>query len=494
MSTNGTNGHSNHGHASNDAFGHVVPLLINGKEVTTETTFDVVSPATGKVIWKSSSVSKQDAIKAVEAAQAAFPAWSKTKPSVRRDILFKASDILKKRFDECSEYMNIETGSTNAMSANFNVPSSIEQLRDVAGRIISTTGYVPICSEEGRSAIIYKEPYGVVFGIAPWNAPYILGFRAISYALAAGNTCILKGSELSPRCFWAIGSIMQEAGLPAGVLNVIFHRTQDAAEVTSAIIEHPFVKKINYTGSTATGSIIAAQAGKHLKPLLMELGGKAPALVLKDANIEKAAQGCALGAFLHSGQICMSTERIVVHSSIVKEFGAALKTSIEQIFSKDGPAPTLVSAPPVQKNKKLVSQAVSNGAKILTGDLDAKESSDTRMRPIVVEGVTKEMDMYRIESFGPTVSIITVDSEEEAVEIANDTEYGLSSAVFTEDLAAGLRVAKQIETGAVHINNMTVHDEPNLPHGGAKMSGFGRFNGSAGIEEFLRMKTVTWKD
>ena len=279
------------------------------------------------------------------------------------------------------------------------------------------------------------------------NAPYILGFRAISYALAAGNTCILKGSELSPRCFWSIGSIMQEAGLPAGVLNVIFHRTQDAAEVTSAIIEHPFVKKINYTGSTATGSIIAAQAGKHLKPLLMELGGKAPALVLKDANIEKAARDCALGAFLHSGQICMATERIVVHSSIVKEFSAALKNSIDQIFPKDGPAPTLVSAPPVQKNKKLVSQAVSNGAKILTGDLDAKESSDTRMRPIVVEGVTKEMDMYRIESFGPTVSIITVDSEEEAVEIANDTEYGLSSAVFTEDLAAGLRVAKQIETG-----------------------------------------------
>ena len=240
---------------------------------------------------------------------------------------------------------------------------------------------------------------------------------------------------------------MQEAGLPPGVLNVIFHRPQDAAEVTSAIIEHPFVKKINYTGSTATGSIIAAQAGKHLKPLLMELGGKAPALVLKDANIEKAAQDCALGAFLHGGQICMATERIVVHSSIVKEFSAALKTSIDQIFPKDGPSPILVTAPPVQKNKKLVSQAVSKGAKILIGDLDAKESSDTRMRPIVVEGVTKEMDMYRIESFGPTVSIITVDSEEEAVEIANDTEYGLSSAVFTEDLAAGLRVARQIETG-----------------------------------------------
>lgn len=240
---------------------------------------------------------------------------------------------------------------------------------------------------------------------------------------------------------------MQEAGLPDGVLNVIFHRPQDAAEVTSAIIEHPFVKKINYTGSTATGSIIAAQAGKHLKPVLMELGGKAPAIVLKDADLQKAATQCALGAFLHSGQICMATERIVVHSSIARDFANALKTACDQIFSNEGPAPILVTAPAVKKNKKLVEQAVSKGAKIVTGDVNAKESSDTRMRPIVVEGVTKDMDMYYIESFGPTVSIVTFETEEEAVEIANDTEYGLSSSVFTEDLAAGMRVAKQIETG-----------------------------------------------
>ena len=168
MATNGTNGHSNHGHPSNDAFDHVVPLLINGKEVTTETTFDVISPVTGKRIWKASSVLKQDAIKAVEAAQAALPAWSKTKPSHRRDILLKASDIMKKRFDECVEYMDIETGSANNMSGGFNVPSSIEQLRDVAGRIISVTSHVPVVAEEGKSAIVYKEPYGVVFGIAPW--------------------------------------------------------------------------------------------------------------------------------------------------------------------------------------------------------------------------------------------------------------------------------------------------------------------------------------
>jgi len=447
MSTNGANGHAPH--LSNDAFDHVVPLLINGQEITTETTFDVTSPVTNKVIWRGSSVSKQDAIKAVEAAQAAFPAWSKTKPSVRRDILIKASDILARRAQEASEYMQIETGADEAYSGGFNVPASIEQLRDVAGRIVTSTGYMPVCGEERKSAMVLKEPYGVIYGIAPWNAPYILGFRAITYALAAGNTCVLKGPEYSPRCFWLIGNIFKEAGLPDGCLNVLFHRPQDAAEITTAIIEHPFVKKINYTGSTAVGSIIAATAGKNLKPVLMELGGKAPAIVLKDADLEKAAKGCALGAFINSGQVCMSTERILVHSSIATDFSKALKKAMDEMFGAASPAPILINLPPIAKNKKLVEQAVSKGAKVVSGDVEAKEQSETRMRPIIVEGVTKDMDLYYTESFGPTVSLFTVESEEEAIKIANDTEYGLSSSVFTEDLAAGLRVAKQIETGCV---------------------------------------------
>ena len=283
------------------------------------------------------------------------------------------------------------------------------------------------------------------------NSPFVLGFRAISYAIAAGNTCVLKGSELSPRSFWVIGSILQAAGLPDGVVNVIYSRAPDAPAVTGAIIEHPFVKKINYTGSTAVGSIIATHAGKHLKPVLMELGGKAPAIVLKDANLTTAAAACASGSFLHSGQICMSTERILVHASIAEPFRAALKAAMDKMYGQSSPAPILVTAPPVQKNKKLVEQALSKGATILSGDLNATESSETRMRPILIDGVTKAMDIYQTESFGPTVSLIVVQSEEEAVEIANDTEYGLSSAVFTQDLTAGLRVAKQIETGYVLI-------------------------------------------
>ena len=269
----------------------------------------------------------------------------------------------------------------------------------------------------------------------------------MAYALAAGNTTILKAPELSPRCFWAIGSIFKQAGLPDGCLNVLAHRPQDAAEITTLLIEHPAVKKINFTGSTAVGSIIASTAGKNLKPCLMELGGKASAIVLADADLTKAANGCALGAFFHSGQVCMATERVIVHSSIAAEFSERFKTATTTFFGGDNPAPVLVTSAGVKKNHKLVADALEKGAKVVAGDINAKESSETRMRPIIVEGVKKDMDLYYGESFGPTVSLFVVESEAEAIELANDTEYGLSCAVFTENLSAGFRVAKQIESG-----------------------------------------------
>ena len=276
-----------------------VPLQIDGREIQTSKNYDVRNPATGEVIWKSSAATKKEALAAVEAAEAAFPAWSRTKPSVKRDLFLKASDILSSHSDEFGKFMDDETGSLSDFSKGFNVPTSVEMLRDVAGRVSGITGSIPICGQEGRNALLYKEPFGVIFSIAPWNAPYILGFRAVAYALAAGNTIVLKGSELSPRCFWAIGQVFKEAGLPDGCLNVITHHHEDAVSVTNAIIEHPAIKKINFTGSTHVGSIIAATAGKNLKPVLLELGGKAPSIVLQDADIEKAAHECALGAFLH---------------------------------------------------------------------------------------------------------------------------------------------------------------------------------------------------
>lgn len=236
--------------------------------------------------------------------------------------------------------------------------------------------------------------------------------------------------------------------------------------------------------------LVGKLAGQHLKPVVLELGGKAPAIVWEDANLDLAAECCSRGAFLNSGQICMSTERIIVHRKVSEAFQGKLRDAVSKMWPE---ALIHINPQGVEKNKKLVKDATNKGASILTGAVDTQESSNTRLRPIVIAHVTPEMDIYKQESFGTTVSLLEVDSEEEALRIANDTEYGLASAVFTEDLRIGLRFAKNIETGAVHINDMSVHDEAALPHGGAKASGYGRFNASAGLDEYLRTKTVTWK-
>lgn len=300
------------------------------------------------------------------------------------------------------------------------------------------------------------------------NAPYILGVRAVALPLAAGNTVVLKGSESSPKCFWAIGDIFHEAGLPDGCLNVLYHRPADAAAITTALIAHPAVKKVNFTGSTDVGSIIAATAGRYVKPVLLELGGKASTIVLDDANLQKAAMGCVIGSFLHvwfavllflsifaniiclclqSGQICMSTERIIVQRPIVELFRTAFAEATTSLYGRSDPAPVLIRTDLVTKNKGLISNALSQGASALIGDPNAEESSATRMRPVVLENVTPDMDIYATESFGPTVSLYVVDSDDEAIQLANDTEYGLSAAVYTESLGRGLRIAKQLESG-----------------------------------------------
>lgn len=482
--------------ASNSKFNtsSTIPLWLDGKEVTTTTTFDVISPIDQQKLYKCSSASEQDVQAAIASAEKAFPVWSQTKPNVRRDIFLRAADDFAKRRDEFWQYSHTETGAPESMFA-FEFGLASNACKDVAGLIGAVQGTIPTSVEEGMTALQIREPYGVCLGIAPWNAPNVLGLRSCLQPLAMGNTVILKGSETSPATYWAIASVLNNAGLPAGALNTIVHRPEDAPKITAQLVEHPAIKKINFTGSTKVGSIIASLAGKLLKPTIMELGGKAPSIVCEDADIQKAALQCALGAFLHGGQICMSTERIIVHSSIVDKFKPALKATMDNLFSDKGMGvPQLVTALPVEKNKQLLSDAVSKGAGVVYGNPTDNEDSKTRMKPVILEKIKENMDIYHTESFGPTVSLYTVDSDEEAIKIANDTDYGLAAAVFTEDLRRGLRIAKQIETGAVHINSMTVHDEAPLSHGGAKKSGFGRFNGTLGLEEWTRTKVITWMD
>ncbi|KAI9826984.1 MAG: hypothetical protein M1819_007078 [Sarea resinae] len=475
----------------------VIPLQIGGEEVVTETSFELESPSTHKPIWRASTASKADAVRAAEAAQAAFPAWSQMNFCQRRDVFLRAADILERRADELADYMKTETGAEDFFS-KFNTNLSVQLLKDAGSRISSIQGSMPMCMEDGSSALVYKEPYGVVLGIAPWNAPYILGFRSVIYALAAGNSTILKGSELAPRCFWAIGSVFAEAGLPKGALNVLIHTRENAAEITTALIEHPAIQKINFTGSTAVGRIVAETAGRNLKPVLLELGGKASAIVLPDADLDKAAEACALGAFIHGGQVCMSTERIIVHASIQEQFRTALLAAVERTSPPNNGPHTLINPSAVQKNHSLISHALSHGADLIhppSQTHPTPHASPTRMHPTVVQNVTATMNIYHTESFGPSVSLLTASSEAHAVALANDTDYGLTAAVYTRDLGTGLRVARRIDAGAVHVNcgTGTIHDEPCLPHGGVKGSGFGRFNGMVGLDEFLRSKTVTFR-
>ncbi|KAL2692447.1 hypothetical protein Neosp_002856 [[Neocosmospora] mangrovei] len=448
--------------------GGPVPLILDGKQVHLDETFDVIRPDTGKIAHESSNAGIAQALSA-----------SLIPPGKRRRVFLNAAKIIDERAVELKNYMKVETGCDEVW-ADFNLHAAKGHVLDCAGRIAAVEGSIPTLDEANVGALIVKEPYGVILAIAPWNAPYALGFRAVIWAIAAGNTAVLKGSELSPRCFWAVCSVLEEAGLPSGVLNYIICSPANAPSVTKAIIDSP---------STAVGRIIAQMAGSNLKPVLLELGGKASAIVCEDADLEVAAKECVLGAFLHSGQICMSTERILVHRRVRQEFEERLKEWVTRIFPPSGAAPILITSNAVVKNKSLLADAVSKGAELVCGEV-AGEAGGTRLRPVVVGNVKPDMEMYKQESFGPTVSLIAFNTEEEALRIANDTDYGLSSAIFTRDLRRALRLAKKVETGAVHINRMTVQDEAVLPHGGAKASGYGRFN--AGLSEWLRTKNITY--
>ncbi|KAL2752687.1 hypothetical protein ACRALDRAFT_2044441 [Sodiomyces alcalophilus JCM 7366] len=471
---------------------YCVPLFRDGQEVLSSENFSVTSPATGKFLHNCSSATVEDADAAVDAASNAFTSWSRTTPGYRRDIFLKAAEVMERRRGELAQYMTQETGGLPQW-CEFNLDVAIDLIKDVAGRISTLEGSFPSTRDPNIGSIVLREPYGVVLAIAPWNAPYILGTRAIAFPMAAGNTVVLKGTELAPRVMWAIASVFHEAGLPAGVLNTITHAPASAPKVTAALVANPRVMKINFTGSTAVGRIIARLAGESLKPVVLELGGKAPAIVWEDADLDLAADQCALGSFFNSGQVCMCTERILVHRAVKPAFLAKLAASIDKYFPPAGDAPVLISEVAVDKNRKLVADATAKGAEVVYGDAAAREASATRMRPVVLDKVTRDMDIYATESFGPSVSVFEVSSEQEAIDLANDSEYGLTSAVFTEDLKRGLRFAREIESGAVHINSMSIHDESALPHGGVKGSGYGRFNAAGGLAEWVRTKVVTFK-
>jgi acyl-CoA reductase-like NAD-dependent aldehyde dehydrogenase len=470
-----------------------IKLLIAGRDVPAAkaATFDRQNPISGEVATRAAAASVEDARAAADAAAAAFPKWSSLGPNERRAKLAKAADLLEARGAQFATILTTETGATGGWG-HFNVHLAAGMLREAAAMTTQITGEVVPSDVPGSMAMALRMPVGVVLGIAPWNAPVILGVRSIAMPLACGNTVILKASEVCPATHRLIGAVLQEAGLGDGVVNVVTHDPKDAEAIAEALISHPAVKRVNFTGSTRVGRIITGIAARYLKPVLLELGGKAPLLVLEDADVDAAVDATVFGAYANSGQICMSTERVIVDEKVADQFAAKLAKRVAALPSGDPRKGdfvlgSVVGKPTVERVRKLVNDAVSKGAKVLTGG----ESDGTIMKGIVIDKVTPDMSLFREESFGPQVSITRVKSADEAVKLANDTEYGLAASIFTRDIARGLELAKRIESGICHINGPTVHDEAQMPFGGVKASGYGRFGGKAGIHEFTELRWIT---
>ena len=452
--------------------------------------FERRNPLTGEVATTVKAASVEDAHAAVAAAAAAFPAWSALGPNARRTALMKAAIALEARTDEFIDAMMSEIGATEGW-ARFNLTLAASTIREAAALTTQVAGEVIPSDRPGCIAMALREPVGVLLGIAPWNAPIILGVRAVATPLACGNTVVLKASEQCPRTHALIGETFSEA-LPEGAVSIVTNAPADAAEIVGALIDHPEVKRINFTGSTHVGKIIARRAAEHLKPTLLELGGKAPLIVLDDADLDEAVKAAAFGAFMNQGQICMSTERIIVLDAVADEFNRRFKEKVESMpvgDPREGKTPlgAVVDQKTVDRVRELVNDAIANGAEQLVGG----EANGVLIPAHVIDRVTPEMRLFREESFGPVVGVIRARDEAHAIELANDTEYGLSAAVFTRDTARGLRVAKQIKSGICHINGPTVHDEAQMPFGGVKASGYGRFGGRAGIDAFTELRWIT---
>ena len=470
-----------------------IQMLIGGAQraAANGATFERRNPLDHSVATRAPAATVEDAKAAVEAAAQAFPIWSAMGPGQRRALLMKASQALEAKGEAIAAAMAAETGASGIW-AGFNVHLAADMLLEAAAITTQISGEVIPSNVPGNVAMAVRQPAGVVLGIAPWNAPVILGVRAISTPLACGNTVILKGSELCPATHGLIIEALQEAGLPPGVVNFVTNAPQDAGAVVEAIVAHPALRRVNFTGSTKVGKLIAQTCAKYLKPAVLELGGKAPLVVLDDADLDAAVAAATFGAFANSGQICMSTERIVVDATVADTFVAKLAERAKALPLGDprlGPVVlgSVVDQATVDRCNALIDDALAKGATLVCGG----KATNTLMPATLLDHVTPEMHIYQEETFAPVKAIVRVNGVEEAVACANDNEFGLSAAVFGRDVSRAWQVANRIESGICHVNGPTVHDEAQMPFGGVKASGYGRFGGKAGIDAFTELRWIT---
>lgn len=471
-------------------------LLIGGRSCPAEggRTFDRKNPVTGTVVTRAAAASVADADRAVAAADAAFEAWAALGPLSRRMILLRCANALEERMDDIVALGVAETGSTVGwMRANVDRGATL--LREAAALTTFVRGEVIPAEKPGCEAIVLRQPRGVVLGIAPWNSPVILSVRAVATPLACGNTVVMKTSEKCPGLHRMVAEALVSGGLPDGVLNVIGHSPEDGAVVTAALIENPAVRHINFTGSTRVGRIIAETAAQNLKPCLLELGGKSPMIVLDDAPLDHAVRAAAFGFLQNQGQICMSTERAVVVQDVADSFVGKLANRARGIRAappeEGAPLAAVIDPSVIAPLRGLVEDAEAKGAIRLCGELP---DNGAVMQPLILDRVTAQMRIYHEESFGPILAVIRARDTEDAIAVANDSDFGLTASVFGGDVLRALSVARRLRTGMAHVNGPTINDEPQMPFGGTGDSGYGRFGGTAAIHEFTETRWITTQD
>lgn len=466
-------------------------MYIGGGWASTSETFPDYNPSDGSVWANIPDASVDDTRRAIEAAHQAFEEWSAVPFNKRSHILIKAGEIFEGRKQEIAEAV-IEEGGGWFGKAMFETGYTEELFPAAAAANYGSIGEV-LPSEYGKLSMAVRRPLGVVTVISPWNFPLILTGRGMLFPLAAGNTIVLKPSEDTPYIgglLWA--EIFEEAGLPKGVLNVVTCSRDHVAAVGDELVENPLVKGISFTGSTAVGRLVAAKAGAHLKKCCVELGGKNSMIVCDDADLDRAVQAANFGSFMHQGQICMSIERVIVHEKVHDEFMKRFLPRVKKLkvggtADKENVLGPVINDRAADRIRRHFDDARKKGAKILAGgQIDGRF-----VEPTVFTNVTPDMLLYQEETFGPVCSIFKVRDDAEAVRIANDSEYGLTAGVLTEDEERGLDIINRLDTGNCHLNCSPVNDEPHVPFGGFKASGTGKHGGKWSMETFTETRWIT---
>lgn len=465
-------------------------LYIGGEWVpaTGDRTFDVRDPANNSVIRSIADAAPEDGMRALDAAVDAQASWAATAPRLRSDILRRAYDLVQAHREDLALLMTLEMGKPLA-EARGEVGYGGEFLRWFSEEAVRISGRYGTNPEGTGQMIVSQRPVGPSFFITPWNFPFAMVTRKVAPALAAGCTVVIKPPALTPLTTLFFVALLAEAGLPAGVVNVV--QTSSSSKLSAPIIADPRLRKLSFTGSTEVGRKLIAQSAEGVLRVSMELGGNAPFVVFDDADLDKAVEGAMLAKFRNIGQACTAANRFIVHSSIAAEFADRVTARVKEMkvgrgTEEDVTIGPLIDADAVAKAVELVGDAVSRGARVLAGG-NALEGEGTFFEPTVVTEVAAGSDILREEIFGPVLAIATFDTEEEAVRLANDTEYGLVSYVFTEDLARGHRMIDALETGMMGLNAGVVSNAA-APFGGVKQSGVGREGGAEGIHEYLSTK------